>query len=629
MANHKINLVIATILFLMMIGFAKADVSITYPIPSTVSLNTNNQNQIVEFQNMNSSQTAVISLSLSPEVTPYVTLSTTSLSIAYRNSVTLSLKFTNSSTGGTFNGFLNFNDGTDKSIPILVTIQKIEENTASESGIIVFPTSKIISVQQGTEKTQNILVSVPSSYPRTVTINAVNFNPGAETISFGDLNLGQVPPGNTINIPIVFSATNAQTGTYMTDLSILATDSLGQVTLPKVNLVMQVTTGVTPVTTDTFSTPPTCSLSATNLNLNSTYSFTCSNAVSNIDIEPQYNDFFRGQKVEVSSGLYRYDFVPLKFGETTFKAIFKYKGAPIFDAYQSTVTVTSDGSVIPGTVLSFYFTPKLENAKSNEAILIQLVNNGTGSLVPNPRVFVNAVELNTTTGTFQYQFQSDTDFELRGKSVGYNDVVKTVRITPKELDLIIYPSSGDSSTIFNISSSVSNVTISVRGSTYSNSYSGALFAGVHEIKASKDGYTTKSINITVDDIPRVLFGGNDFKTNVEQLISLNKNVSWTLFYKPKLETADSDRTILNVGNGNLIKFTPKKNGIYQVAVGDNVISTFQTKSFSFSDKWWFLPAWGWFIIFGIIILLILFVVFLKKTAPHGSSGLTYQVGEGS
>jgi hypothetical protein len=219
---------------------------------------------------------------------------------------------------------------------------------------------------------------------------------------------------------------------------------------------------------------------------------------------------------------------------------------------------------------------------------------------------------------------------LRGKSPGYPDIVQTINIIPRDLDIIVNPPIGDSSTLFNITVNVVNATLNIRGQNYNNFYYGSLPAGINEITASKEGFTTKKINVTIDDTPRVVFGGTEFKKGKEQSLTLNKNVSWTLYYKPKIETVDADREILNVGNSNEIVFTPKKSGVYQVAVNGIVISTYETSKFSFSQKWGFLPIWGWLIIVVLVIAVIGFIIFLKgpSQSSYPGGGLTYQVGDG-
>ena len=264
------------------------------------------------------------SISLTPSGS-YISISPTSL--APNISQLFTVSFDSNTPSGIITRSVTFSDS---STPISLTLNVTSAPVTQQGDILIFPTSKVITVQQGQEKTQNILVTVPSSYPRTIVIHSVDFNPGTEPIKFGDLNLGQVPPGQSIQIPILFSAKDAQTGTYQTNLNIFATDSEGQINLPTISLQMQVSAGVTPVTNDTFSTRPSCSVSAVNMNINGTYTLTCSGVSNNLEVNPQYNEFLIGKAVDLTSGIYTYTFSPVKFGNTKFIATFSYKGSPVF-----------------------------------------------------------------------------------------------------------------------------------------------------------------------------------------------------------------------------------------------------------------------------------------------------------
>lgn len=494
--------------------------------------------------------------------------------------------------------------------------------------LIVFPTSKVVTVKQGSSKTQNILITVPASYPRPVTIQSVDFNPGTETILFGDLNLGKVQPGNSIQIPIVFSGEDAQTGTYQTQLSIFATDSEGQVPLPQISLTLQVTAGVSPVTGDTFSTPPTCSLSATTLNLNNTYSFTCSGVVSNLDIDIPSSEYWVGKSVEESSGIYRYTFMPIKYGETEFKADFKYNGASIFTPFKQEIRISSAGSVVEGTTLKLIFTPKLDQSTGEEeSFLIQLVDNKTGSLVTNPIILVDALEINKTGEySFEYGFLPNKDYEIRGKAPGYEDIVKTINIKPQKIEIRISPGVGDTSTMFNVTTSVKNATIKIGEDSYSDSYYGVLPGGIVKITAIKDGYKTEVINFTVSDKPRIVSFSGELKRRVQQNYTLNKNASWIVYYKKNLDTPD--KIELAKGNGILIQFTPSKKGVYVIEADGLNIGTYQIEGFKLSNKLLGIPAWIWFI-GGFLIVFVVFIIVMRKISPGSgeeSSGMEFSVG---
>jgi len=627
MTDQKILKATVGIMFLLLfVGIASATVEVSFPDPAIVSLNPLVTSQIIEFQNQNLSTSSSVSLSLSSEISGVAQLSASSLVVPNRNSITISIQ--SGASDGSYSGFLNWNDADSLgSIPVSILVP--DETVVVESDLIVFPTSKIISVKQGSQKTQNILITIPNNYPRSVTINAVNFNPGTEPILFGDLNLGIVAPGQSIQIPIVFSGEEAETGTYQTDLSILATDSEGQITIPTISLMLQVTAGVSPVTDETFSTSPTCSLSATTLNLNSTYSFTCSNTVSNLEVQPQYSEYFVGQSVETSAGIYRYDFMPIKYGETSFRAIFNYKGAPIFEAFDQSVRISSSGSIVPGTVLRFDFTPDLEVAKGNEQILIQLVDNKTGSLVTDPKIWVNALTVNKTGQTFEYGFLPDVEYEMRGSAPGYEDIVEKVSISPKDISIIVNPAIGDTTTLFNITVSVANATLELNGADVSNPYYGPLIGGINKVVARKPGHITQELNITVGTYLRVVLQNEEFKKGEEQVFVPSQNItSWKVFYKKELDTLESEE--FEVGYSNNITFTPKKAGYYTISIDGKDISTYEAKGFSFKNKVLWLPVWVWLVIIAVVIILIIIIVALKGKDYEGAddSGLSYQVGDG-
>lgn len=611
---------IITGVFLLSIFFLSL-VSATITTPNQVSLNNENPSQSIEFVDLNSS----IALSLSSSISAYAELNFYTADPTNRW-VTISLK--PNVPVGNYVGSINYFEGMT---PVGIYIE--ENETQIESDIIIFPTSKVVTVKQGSEKTQSIMITVPANYPRTINIQSVDFNPGTETILFGDLNLGQVAPGSSIQIPIVFSGIDAQTGSYFTQLSILATDSEGQVNLPTISLTLQVTAGVTPVTGDTFSTPPTCSLSATTLNLNNTYSFTCSGVVSNLDIDIPSSDYYVGKNVEVSGGIYRYDFMPTNYGEVEFKAEFKYNGASIFQPFKQDIRISSAGSLVPGTSLKFIFTPKLDQATGDEdTYLIQLADNKTGSLVSEPRIWINAIELNTSSsGTFQYSFEPNIDYEIRGKSPGYEDFVETINIKPQKIEIRISPGTGDTLTTFSINTSVDNATITIGGKDYYGIYVGSLPGGVNEIKAVKDGYKTEIINFTVDDRVRIVSVGGEFKKGIDQNFTLNTNSSWIVYLKGSMD--DIEREEIARGTGNLISFLPDKKGVYVIEAEGMHIGTYEIPGFSFSNKWWIFPAWAWFLIFIPIVIIIIILGIRKKMRSsynqesQDGAGLSFNVGD--
>lgn len=627
----KISFAFFTLLFLVIsISLCYAHVQVSYPSNGLVSLNSYNPSYNIEFENLNNSESVDVSLSLSSSLDSVVQLSSSSVQdILSKKSVTISLL--SSLSSGYYEGGLNWLDsGNPQSngevqISVVVDDEKIYDND-----IVVFPTSKVVTVQQGSQKVQNIMISVPESYSNPITIQSVDFNPGTETIYFEDLNLGQVMPGNSIQLPVVFSGIDAQTGNYQTQLNIFATDSSGQVQLPSVSLSLQVTSGITTITSDTFSTPPTCSLSATTLNLNNTYSFVCSGIVSNLNVDIPSSEYYIGKNVEISSGIYSYDFMPIKYGETTFKADFRYNGASIFEPFKQDIRISSSGSLVAGTDLKFVFTPKLGEATGEEErFLIQLVDNKTGSLVLSPRVWINALELNSTSDTFSYKFIPGMEYEIRGKSSGYEDIVELINFNPSKIEIKISPDSGDTFTTFTINSSVINSTILVNGAEYNNTFIGKLKGGVNEIKAIKERYKTEIINFTVNDNPKVISSSSDkFKKGVEQIFTLSQESDWVVYYKKDLDSLEEIEHTR--GTSSVVTFTPKKKGTYTIKEDNGYsIATYQTESFSINKKLLGLKLWIWAIIV-LSVFIVCFIIIIRNSGGQSiqDKGSEFQFNAG-
>ena len=562
-----------------------------------------------------------ISLALTSNLDPYMSLQFNSISQdeQYANIYLDQMPTSN------IEGFLFY--GTQST---LISIS-VPEQTQSADNFISFPSTKNFEYKQGDIYNEILQLRLSSSYPNPIKITYVEFSPSTSVIRQGNgLETGLfINPGESFSIPLIIDTTEAQSGSYPpVEVSIEYDDDTGLHTM-KSTVTLYVTAGVTPVTGDTFSTSPTCSLSANTVNLNNTYSFTCSGIVSNLEVVIPSSEFYIGKNVEVSSGIYRYDFMPIEYGVTEFKAEFRYNGASIFTPFKQELRISSSGSAMAGTDLKLLFTPRLDEATGDEeSYLIQLADNRTGSLVSNPRVFVNAIEINSSSDTFQYAFEPNKDYQIRGKAIGYDDLVETINIVPQKIEIRITPGTGDSSTLFNITTSVENATLTILGTEYIGSYYGVLRGGDVEIQAVKEGYKIEIINFTVDDRVKIISFGGEFKKGISQNFTLNNGGNWVVYYKDKMDSLD--RSEYARGIGEVIAFTPEKNGAYVVEVEGIHVGTFEIPGFSFSNKWGFLPAWTW-LLFITIIIIVIIVVYARKnqgtTPDSGVPGLDFHVGD--
>lgn len=506
---------------------------------------------------------------------------------------------------------VSFSDG---SMPITALV-KIFQPTVVQGDILVFPTSNTITVQQGTSKSKNIQITVPTSYPRVITIQGVNFNPDVEAIRFDDLSLGQVSPGQTVNIPVIYDGTNAQVGTYQTNLNIFATDSQGAIYFPTVNLQLIVSAGITPADATTFQTRPTCSLSSSTMNLNQSYIFSCTGVSNNIDVNVPYNEYYEGISADTTSNIYQYTFKPVKFGVTNFFASFSYKGATIFSPFTQEIRIQSTSSSMGGTSLDLIFIPSLNTAKPNEQILIQVVDNTSRSLVDNPELYIDGLLVTNKSGqSFMTSFQTAKNYSIRAKAQGYNDLSSNYYLNQKPMVLTISPSTGDSRTMFNISTDV-NATIYINSISRGNYYYGYLTSGSNEIKAFKEGYIDYSQNFTVDAAASAVSSG-EFKKGVKQVITLNKNASWNVYYQKDMNT---QRELKFSGSGTSIEITPDKVGTYTVETGGFQVWSGTIQGTNWNAKWWFMP---WYLWVGGVLIIIFVFLYKRNGIGGGVSNVT-------
>lgn len=527
-------------------------------------------------------------------------------SLPANSSTPIIISFDNSAPVGSFLGLINF--AGYNPLPIFINVTEEQDQN---SGIYVFPTGKVLTVQQGIEKTQTILVNVPTTYPRVVTVQSVDFNPGTENIKFGDLNLGQIQPGQSLSIPIVFSGIDAQVGTYQTNLKIFALDSVGQIKLPDISLTLQVTAGISPTVNN--SSPPICSLTTSTFSFNQTYSLTCSNVNNNIEISVPYSPYFLGKSVTIVSGVYTYTFQPIKTGQTTFLATFSNNGGTIFSPFSQTVNIIS-GGYTSGSKLRVIYTPSLDTITGNQTVIMQLVENNSNSLVSNSQIQVNSIEaVNISSSSFSYNFLPNINYTVRGISPGYDDIVQNVFIQPKNIILTVNPSSGDSETWFNITSDI-NCTLYINGNKVTNPYEGYLSNGNNTLECFKEGYLTVTKNISVEEGLQIYYTG-EFKKGVIQTFTFNKNVTVSVDYQK-----DTNSEIINKIPqvvSNKISFEPDKIGIWRINYGDKV-QTYTIDGFDWNFKIWKF-AWYWWAL-GIIFIIFIFTKMRKGSdTPYSTS----------
>jgi len=345
----------------------------------------------------------------------------------------------------------------------------------------------------------------------------------------------------------------------------------------------------------------------------------CTNIASDVTINPIIdNEYIMGTNIDPIDPQFIWYFKPKKQGNTFIRASFKYLGVPVGDDFSQEVKIQSTGYSVEGTDLEFKFIPDLDSAIHGEKVLIQIIDNKTGSLVPEPRLFVDAIEVNGTE-TFEFIFESGKEYEFRALAPGYYNNVKIFSLPDNSIVISINPTSGGISTYFNISTSIENATLKINNVDYPNPYYGTLSAGLLQLEASTDGYNNGYLNLTVTDYIRATkIGEVEFKKGEVQNFTLTGNISsWVVYFQKDLESQMEE---LIRGYGNDVSFNPKKSGVYTLnADGANVQNgVFQIEGFSFGDKFWFMPVWGW-LIASVVLFILVILIILKVRSGDGSS----------
>ncbi|MEK6883465.1 MAG: hypothetical protein AABY22_27810 [Nanoarchaeota archaeon] len=616
--KYKIFLLLSLISFVLFLNLVSASVTCS---PPSVTANYNFGSSFTNSTFCSNNGNFSVTLSASGS---YIGINP--ITISPGSFDTINVTFSSTAPIGTHLGNILFSDNSTP-VPISFNVFSTQQNqTQNPSPILIFPTSKIITVKQGDEKTQNILITVPSSYPRTITIQSVDFNPNVETIKFGDLNLGQVAPGQSIQIPILFSGVNAQTGTYLTQLSVFAIDSQGQVILPSVNLQLQVSAGISPTVNFSLSELPTCSLNAVEFNMNSTYSMTCSRPNPNIEIHTIIDNFYlKGVSVDQTSSQYIYTVQAKKIGNTKIKAEFLYQGSSIGEVYEQEIRITTSGnSPIPGTVLDFIFyqggsTIGIKSLSAKETI-IQVVDNQTKSLVQSSSLYLGGASINNT-----ITLESGKNYELRASAPGYLDLTSKFNVTsvPSVITLLPNQQSYILGQTVNITTD-SNATLYIDGVQTTSPY---LFTtpGIRVLKASKEGYVDTFMNITVNSLTNVNTISPEFNNwgkGDDVTMKLSSSGIWNVTFEKLTDGFYGIPSIISTGVGDEVKFKLDDYGRYTIYLDNNFVSNyvFEKKGIGkwIGDNW----LWG---ILGVVVIFIGYFLFKGKgSEASGEKVLSYE-----
>jgi len=524
-------------------------------------------------------------------------------------------------------GQIHFDDGSQD---ISITLVVEEAPTLGGCNVYAFPTALPYStVQQGETKIIPISLRVPLCYnPLGITINSVVLLSGGEKpITIGDgLLLGLYVPGESMNIPIKINSEGVSTGTYTDTLQFDITNSSGQhVSISNVPISVTVTSGIQPLTNFSLNDLPICNLNAIEMNLNQTYTLTCTRTNPNIEIEPFIDYLYiKGLSVSESSTQYIYSFEPKIIGNTFIGAKFKYKSAELGNPFLQDVRISTSGNTpISGTSLEFeFYQSGLKITKPNLVsgdVRILILDSTTHSVVNNYNLFLNGVSINNTFTIFP-----DIEYDLRASVPGYLDGVVNFTASKKVVLISISPlkdlyNRGD---IISFSTNVENASILFNNQIISSTNYTLFNGGNFTFIAKKEGCQDGNITIKVIDSTLLISrpSDEDIKKGEKLYFEFNKETDWEIHFQKEgasVEDEDYDEIITN-GTGKSLSFEMNKKGYYWLLADSQTIWSEQLEKGGMGKTGWWIIG-----IIGFIIMLVLIIGSLK-----GGGGISVPPGIG-
>jgi len=404
------------------------------------------------------------------------------------------------------------------------------------------------------------------------------------------------------------NAENVQTGSYNYIYSISASGE-GYENLNKdIEFVITVISGINPIADDLPSSLPTCSLSASEFELNKTYKLICTATNPNIYIHPIVdNRYIEGLGVTETGSSYEYLFNPKQFGNTEIKARFLFKNAPIGNEYSQEVRILAGSGVVPGTSLALRFYPELYIAKEDEPITIRAVDNESGNILTGATIYLDGIEMVNDS----LILKSGKNYEIRASFIGYSDLVKTINLNPKLIDFTINSEYNLGDTL-NFTTDPEDATVSLNGELINIPF---VFTelGTFEISVSKLGYTTSSKNITIGSQANVIYSTppSDTKKGGEILVEFEKNDT-LIRVDFQADPREASNILVEEFIGKEVRFDTKKVGVYRIYADEQMV---HQVSIVKGSSWWKSP-WFWIPASLILIALFVYYGFLKEDSEE-------------
>ncbi|MEK6881299.1 MAG: hypothetical protein AABY22_16880 [Nanoarchaeota archaeon] len=374
----------------------------------------------------------------------------------------------------------------------------VNPDLTGQCRIYIPPTTSSKTLASGETATQSIQVTVSQycSTPLQVTTNQPQMT---KPISWNSMT-GQVNPAQSLSMIITYDTTNVQKGTYADTIVISGIDGAEKFYTLSIPLSLTVSTSISPVTNGSFSYFPVCSVSGSELSLNSSYKLSCTDIPVNLKISPQIDtNFIEGINVEEIGNTYTYFFKPKSVGNTEIFANFLFGTANIGNPFKQALKIFQGNTVISGANMSFRFAPELYQAQENENIIVRVIDTATGNILSDAKILLDLSEVNNDS----ISLQSGKNYEIRASNYGYPDLVQSISLVSKPIEFNL-SASYKKNDILDFTTNPTGAIISLNDGVITLPFT-ITEAGKFNITASLNGYSTTTKEIFVDDTILIIY----------------------------------------------------------------------------------------------------------------------------
>jgi len=550
---------------------------------------------------------------------------------------------------GEYTGAITYTGTESGTIPITFFVQNLQEHTCN---LIPYPSSYSRGIAQGATKSKQFSILVSNYCEGLVTIQYIGLDGDMVTgvdgidrpIRIEEELLGPVQPGSTITIPIILDGgdenTYVEKGTYDAMLTVNALDSDNNPLETQISISVQVTGGISSTPEGTEPTEPTCTLTSKDINLNKTEQLICSNVHPDIKIEVDPNLFLRGIRTDEPENQWIWTFTGEKLGVTKLRWWYKYKGGVIGTYQEEEIRIMAGDAPLPGTSLKFNFYPALSTLKPGSEVAVLVVDNKTESILSEFTLYLNGEKIYDTLtdfGSNKFILESGKEYELRGSSSGYQDVLETFTLSPQTVSVTLSPASPiQLNSQITITTTPADAKVKIGDTDVNQTYI-PTSVGTYTITATAEGFLPYNGTFEVIEPLSLSLQPQEEETKLGKLLSfqLNREASIAVFYK-KDETSLIESLNESIAkdisiSSTKVSFKPKKAGIYWLEA-DGILLwqyTFEGGFFKGISNWFGeRNVWFWIIIIAIVTFLVYwFVLREKKGGGFGYTGEVSTAGE--